>query len=125
MAMKPCRDCQRDVSTAAETCPHCGAAMPTRERSASWLPCPKCGSAKTQKMIGRGEMGFALFLGGSCMLWIPVVGWVLAPLFFLLAVALWISTALPSAQLHFLCQSCKERFTVPKSALASNDTGTA
>lgn len=28
MAMKPCRECKKDVSTAAKTCPHCGISNP-------------------------------------------------------------------------------------------------
>ena len=35
----------------------------------------QCGSAKTQK-IGKGLMGFVALVMGSCLLWIPVIGWV-------------------------------------------------
>ncbi len=122
MAMKACRECRTEVSTEAQACPHCGAAMPTRERSVSWTPCPKCGSAKTQQ-IGRGLMGFGSLVMGSCLLWIPVIGWILAPIFFLAAVALWISAALPSAKVSFHCQSCKQWFTIPKSELVRTDAG--
>ncbi len=122
MAMQACRECQTEVSTEAQACPHCGAAMPTRERSISWTPCPKCGSAKTQQ-IGRGLMGFGSLVMGSCLLWIPVIGWILAPIFFLAAVALWVSAALPSAKVSFHCQSCKQWFTIPKSELARSDAG--
>ena len=124
MAMKPCRECRREVSAEAQACPHCGAVMPTRERSSTWTPCPKCGSAKTQKM-GPGLMGFASLVMGSCMLWIPVIGWVLAPIFFLVAVALWISAALPSSKVLFHCQSCKQWFRILKSDLAQDDKGAA
>lgn len=116
MAIQTCRECGEDVSTEAESCPHCGATAPTRERSGEWVPCPKCGSAKTQRM-GRGLMGFISFATGSCMLWIPVIGWVLAPILFVVAVVLWISALLPSSKISFRCQSCKEWFTVPREDL--------
>lgn len=28
MALKPCRECEREVSTGAEQCPHCGVKHP-------------------------------------------------------------------------------------------------
>lgn len=30
MPLKPCRECKKEVSTEAKTCPHCGASKPTR-----------------------------------------------------------------------------------------------
>jgi hypothetical protein len=43
--------------------------------------------------VGPGLMGFiSLCMGSACCvdLWIPVIGWVMAPLFFLAALVLWI-----------------------------------
>ncbi len=122
MAMKPCRECRTDVSTEAQACPQCGAAMPGRPRSLDWAPCPKCGSAKTLK-FGRGLMGFGSLVMGSCMLWIPIVGWILAPIFFLVALGLWISAAFPSAKITFQCQACKQWFKIPRTDLDSVRTG--
>jgi uncharacterized membrane protein len=68
-------------------------------------------------------MGFGSLVMGSCMLWIPIVGWILAPLFFLVALGLWISSAFPSAKVTFQCQSCKQWFKVPKTELESIGTG--
>lgn len=31
MALKPCRECKRDVSTEAKSCPHCGVTAPTKQ----------------------------------------------------------------------------------------------
>lgn len=31
MALKPCRECKKDVSTEAKTCPHCGVSAPTKQ----------------------------------------------------------------------------------------------
>jgi hypothetical protein len=33
MAMKPCRECTKEVSTEAKTCPHCGVSFPTRKKT--------------------------------------------------------------------------------------------
>lgn len=116
MAMTPCRECGKEISTEAASCPQCGAAAPALQKSADWVPCPKCGSANTRK-IGPGLMGFASLIMGSCLLWIPVIGWVLAPIFLLAAVVLWIMAFLPSGKISFQCQACKQWFTVAKTQL--------
>ena len=36
MALKPCRECGQQVSTDAETCPHCGVRSPTATRGLYW-----------------------------------------------------------------------------------------
>ncbi|MGH7445915.1 MAG: hypothetical protein ACRELT_00040 [Longimicrobiales bacterium] len=35
MALKPCRECKKDVSTGAVTCPHCGVKDPARAKQIS------------------------------------------------------------------------------------------
>ncbi len=62
-------------------------------------------------------MGFASLVMGSCLLWIPVVGWVLGPIMILVAVAFWVSALIPRGKISFQCQSCKKWFTVPKADL--------
>ena len=116
MGIKPCRECGKETSTEAEACPHCGASAPTREKSGDWVPCTKCGSAKTQK-IGKGLMGFASLMMSGCLIWIPVIGWVMAPIFLVSAVILWILALIPSGKVTFRCESCKQWFTIPKSEL--------
>ena len=34
--MKPCRECKREISEQAVTCPQCGAPYPTREKWDGW-----------------------------------------------------------------------------------------
>jgi hypothetical protein len=34
--MKPCRECRREISAQALSCPHCGAPYPARERWDGW-----------------------------------------------------------------------------------------
>lgn len=116
MPLQPCRECGKDVSTEAAFCPHCGAAVPTREKSADWVPCPKCGNANTRR-IGPGLMGFGSLVMGSCLLWIPIIGWVLAPIFLVLAVVFWIWGLIPSGRISFQCQNCKSWFTLRKDQL--------
>jgi hypothetical protein len=113
MPLQPCRECGKEVSTEAAACPHCGAATPTRQKTIGWSPCPNCGGANTRKM-GAGFMGFVSLIAGSCLLWIPIIGWILAPLMFLAAVVLWIVALFPSASVSYQCQACKQWFRVPK-----------
>ncbi len=116
MPLMPCRECGKDVSTEAAACPNCDAAAPTRAKTGDWVPCPKCGSANTRR-IGPGAMGCGSLVAGSCLLWIPVIGWVLAPFFLLAAVVLWVMAALPSGKVSFQCQSCKQWFVLSKAQL--------
>ena len=62
-------------------------------------------------------MGFVSLMMGSCLLWIPVIGWVMAPVFLGLVVVLWILAIIPSGKVTFQCRSCKQWFTIPKSKL--------
>lgn len=116
MALKPCRECGQQVSEEAAACPHCGVTAPTRERTKEWVPCPKCGSAKTVR-AGAGAVAAASLLGAGCAVWIPIVGWALIPFFLLFAVIAGISAFFPSGKAAFQCRSCKAWFTVPKAAL--------
>lgn len=48
--------------------------------------CKKCnGDVKYCKM-GRGSYSFIFFLIGGCMMWIPIIGWIGAPICFILAI---------------------------------------
>jgi hypothetical protein len=100
----------------AAACPHCGAAAPAREKTKAWVPCQKCGSANTKK-VGPGLLGFIFFFTGSCFIWIPIIGWVLAPFCFLAAVVFWVFALIPSGRISFQCNECKGWFTVRKNEL--------
>lgn len=39
MALKPCRECKREISTGADACPHCGKRSPTADGSKKALGC--------------------------------------------------------------------------------------
>lgn len=116
MALKPCRECAKEVSTDAQACPHCGTVMPTKEVTREWVPCPNCGSAKT-KRYGPGTVAFASIIGASCAVWIPIVGWIMIPFLVVIAIGATIMAVLPSGKVGFQCEDCKKWFTVSKQAL--------
>ena len=51
MALAPCRECGRDVSTEAAACPHCGVPRPTAAAGAEpkTLHCRTCGKSISEK----------------------------------------------------------------------------
>ena len=49
MAMIKCKECGREVSSIAKTCPGCGAPVDTR------VFCPKCGSDRTSVISGASK----------------------------------------------------------------------
>lgn len=116
MPLVPCRECEHGVSSEAASCPNCGASSPARRPSKEWFPCVHCGSARTQQ-IGAGAIALASFAGAGCMIWIPVIGWILAPLLFLVAIVAVLSAVIPSSKLVFQCRDCNKWFTRPKSEL--------
>ena len=109
-----CRFCAERIPMEAVRCAHCGAHL----RPVDGIPpCPKCGSPEVQR-AGPGYWGLVCFLSGGCAIWIPIIGWVLAPFFFVAALVLWIAALVPGRErLSFQCQKCKCVFTVPKKEL--------
>ena len=62
-------------------------------------------------------MGFVSLMMAGCLIWIPIIGWVMAPICFVMAVVFWILALIPSGKVTFQCGSCKQWFTIPKSEL--------
>lgn len=116
MPLATCRECEHQVSSEAPNCPNCGAPSPARRPSEDWSPCVHCGSAITQQ-IGAGAIVLASIAGAGCMIWIPVIGWILAPILLLIAMVAVLSAVIPSGKLAFQCRDCKKWFTRPKSEL--------
>lgn len=54
MALKPCRECKKDVSTSAKRCPHCGVAAPARTGASGGivLLCLLCGVGLLVWLVG-------------------------------------------------------------------------
>lgn len=69
-ALKPCRDCGKDVSGAALTCPHCGAMSP-----ASSAPELRHAIQHT-KARGYQGLGAALFFGGMALILLFGKDWI-------------------------------------------------
>ncbi|WP_370225243.1 hypothetical protein [Cytobacillus sp.] len=69
------------------------------------IHCKKCGSNR----ITRVPVILILFLSGSCFLWIPIIGWIAAPILFLLALLM---AFLPSGKRIVKCEDCKHSFPV-------------
>lgn len=113
MALKPCRECAKEVSTEAKTCPHCGTAHPT---TAPGYPCPKCGSTRTTRMNAGAILGGSILMAG-CAIWIPIIGWALLPFLLIIAAVSAVSALLPSGKARFYCGECSNMFGVPKREL--------
>lgn len=48
--------------------------------------CKKCNGDVVYCKMGRGSYSFIFFLIGGCMMWIPIIGWIGAPICFILAI---------------------------------------
>lgn len=48
--------------------------------------CKKCNGDVEYYKMGRGSYSFIFFLIGGCMMWIPIIGWIGAPICFILAI---------------------------------------
>ncbi|SFI95286.1 hypothetical protein SAMN02910355_0285 [Terrisporobacter glycolicus] len=55
-------------------------------KNKAYIECPKCGRQATVGTASSGfvGMGIVTLLAGGCLIWIPVLGWVCAPVAFLL-----------------------------------------
>ncbi|WP_077623800.1 hypothetical protein [Sediminibacillus massiliensis] len=72
------------------------------------IHCPKCGENKVSMM----PIALIIFLSGGCFVWIPILGWIVAPILFLIAIIMWV---IPTGKVFMRCESCKHGFSVPKS----------
>lgn len=59
--MTKCRECKKDVSTEATTCPHCG--CPQKQEKTGIPKCPTCGSTEVTK-ISTGAKLTTMFIFG-------------------------------------------------------------
>jgi len=65
--------------------------------------------------LGGWGMVFVLFATGSCMMWIPVIGWIAAPILFIMAIVMAIGVATGKKSV-LTCSNCKHTWTVDKKA---------
>lgn len=48
--------------------------------------CRKCNGDVEYCKMGRGSLSLIFFLTGGCMMWIPILGWIAAPICFISAI---------------------------------------
>lgn len=48
--------------------------------------CKKCNGDVEYCKMGRGSYSLIFVLVGGCMMWIPIIGWIGAPICFILAI---------------------------------------
>lgn len=48
--------------------------------------CKKCNGDVEYCKMGRGSYSLIFVLVGGCMMWIPILGWIAAPICFILAI---------------------------------------
>lgn len=48
--------------------------------------CKKCNGDMEYCKMGRGSYSLIFLLTGGCMMWIPIIGWIGAPICFILAI---------------------------------------
>lgn len=59
MALIKCRDCGKEISTSAESCPNCGCINTV----SNGIKCPNCKSTNVTKISGMSKAGSALLFG--------------------------------------------------------------
>ena len=72
--------------------------------------CKKCNGDVVYKKYGRFTYTLAYFFAGGCMMWIPILGWIGAPLCFLLALVMLVAPT----QYFARCPRCGEVVTITK-----------
>jgi hypothetical protein len=76
--------------------------------------CPHCGKGTTTR-ASFGQLGVVALIFGSCALWVPIVGWLVAPFAFVAMAILWLMALLPFRFTQRLrrCLSCRSLYFIP------------
>lgn len=72
--------------------------------------CKKCNGDVEYCKMGRGSYSFIFFLIGGCMMWIPIIGWIGAPICFILAILM----LLVPTHYFVKCVRCAEVVNITK-----------
>lgn len=75
------------------------------------MQCPKC---EETKKIDRMPITLVLFVSSGCLAWIPILGWILAPIMLLLTVVYFVLSSIGKAGVSVQCKSCKHVWFVKK-----------
>ena len=88
-------------------------------KNKAYIECPKCGqqaiiTTTSSVLIG---LGIIALLAGGCLIWIPILGWVCAPIAFILGFVFIIlgiiSAIIGGAKIE--CEHCKSKYKLTKS----------
>lgn len=87
-------------------------------KNKSYIECPKCGQQASIKSASSifFSAGAILWLAGGCLLWIPVLGWICAPLAFLIGIVFIVLGIISSLTAGAIveCENCKTKYTLTK-----------
>ena len=85
-------------------------------KNKSYIECPKCGKQAKITSVSSTcyTIGVASLLAGGCLLWIPVLGWICAPLAFLIGIVFIVLGIISSltAGAFVECENCKTKYTL-------------
>lgn len=87
-------------------------------KNKSYIECPKCGKQAKITSVSSTcyTIGVASLLAGGCLLWIPVLGWICAPLAFLIGIVFIVLGIISSLTAGAIveCENCKTKYTLTK-----------
>lgn len=87
-------------------------------KNKSYIECPKCGQQASIKSASSifFSAGAILWLAGGCLLWIPIIGWIGAPLAFLIGIVFIVLGIISSLTAGAIveCENCKTKYTLTK-----------
>lgn len=96
-------------------------------KNKSYIECPKCGQQATVTSASSTfyTVGIASLLTGGCLLWIPVLGWISAPIAFILGIIFIVLGIISSfiAGAVVECKNCKTKYSLTKEEYKKHKKG--
>ena len=87
-------------------------------KNKSIVKCPKCNSEATMSTIASTliGLGIILLLAGGCLIWIPILGWICAPISIILGLVFIVVglVYIPIGGATINCKSCNSKFKLTK-----------
>lgn len=88
-------------------------------KNKSYIKCPKCGQQASIKSASSifFSAGVILWLAGGCLLWIPIIGWIGAPITFILG-TIFLVIGIIAAMIGgavIQCTHCNSKYNLTKS----------
>lgn len=72
------------------------------------MTCPLCQSTRVKRTT-QASLALALFVGGGCLLWVPVIGWLIGLALLVLAVVALLG-GLSGGRPVYQCERCGHAF---------------